>query len=326
MSFLIGDQLNKTKIGVIGAGRWGKKHIDEYSKIKNVELTWVSDLREENLNSCQKQYQVQNVTTNYNDVLSSDVEAVSICTSNETHFKVCKESLEAGKHVLVEKPLTLQSKKAYKLVDVARESNRLLAVGHIFRYNNAINEVKKLIENNFFGNLYYLRLQWTIQWLVQLYPDKPLDIIVDMTPHLYDIMNYLTGLWPKKITCFGKAFIKKEFEDTAFIICEFPNNILTHTEISWTLPEKVREIDVVGSKACGKIQAVSQEVTVFEQSNEGIKLDIKENNTLKSELEHFIDAVQNGSILSNDGAVGAKTVELIECTRKSLGQGKTIII
>jgi len=222
--------------------------------------------------------------------------------------------------------LTLQSKKAYKLVDVARESNRLLAVGHIFRYNNAINEVKKLIENNFFGNLYYLRLQWTIQWLVQLYPDKPLDIIVDMTPHLYDIMNYLTGLWPKKITCFGKAFIKKEFEDTAFIICEFPNNILTHTEISWTLPEKVREIDVVGSKACGKIQAVSQEVTVFEQSNEGIKLDIEENNTLKSELEHFIDAVQNGSILSNDGAVGAKTVELIECTRKSLEQGKTIII
>ena len=90
-------------------------------------------------------------------------------------------------------------------------------------------EVKKLVENNYFGDLFYLRLQWTIQWMPELYPDKQLDIIVDMMPHLYDIMNYITGLWPKNITCFGKAFIKKDLEDTAFILCEFPNNIITHS-------------------------------------------------------------------------------------------------
>ena len=323
MSFLIGDHL---KVGVIGVGRWGKKHIDEYSQMKDIELTWISDLVEENIKKCQEQFNIKNITNDYNDILSSDVEAVSICTSNETHYKVCKDALLAGKNVLVEKPLTLDPKEAYELVDIAKQSNKLLAVGHIFRYNNAINEAKKLIENKALGDIYYLRLQWTIQWMPQIYPDKKLDIIVDMMPHLYDIMNYLTDLWPNKITCFGKAFIKKDLEDTAFIFCEFPNNIMTHSEISWTLPEKVREVDVIGSKASVKIQAVSQQINLFECTNEGKKLEIKENNTLGDELSSFIEAVKKGSVVRNDGAIGAKTVELVEATRKSLEQEKTIIL
>jgi predicted dehydrogenase len=323
MNFTIGDKL---KIGVIGAGRWGKKHIDEYSKMKDVELIWVSDLSKNNLNYCKSNYNIENVTTDYQDLLSSDVEAVSICTSNETHFEVCKDALIAGKHVLVEKPLTLQPNKAYKLVEIAKQSNKLLAVGHLFRYNNAINEVRKLIENKFFGDLCYLRFQWTIQWMPEIYPDKKLDIIVDMMPHLYDIMNYLTGLWPKKITCFGKDFIKKGLEDTAYIICEFTKNIMTHSEISWTLPEKVREVDVIGSKACAKIQAVSQKAIIFEGSNDGKILDIKENNTLGDELRCFIDAIKNNSKLTNDGEIGAKTVELVQVTRKSLETNETITL
>jgi predicted dehydrogenase len=323
MNILIGDNL---KIGVIGAGRWGKKHIDEYSKMKDVELLWVSDLSEKSLNFCKSNYNIENVTTDYNDILTSDVDAVSICTSNETHFDVCKDALIADKHVLVEKPLTLQTKKALKLVDIAKQSNKLLAVGHLYRYNNAINEVKKLIESNYLGELYYLRLQWTIQWMPEIYPDKKLDIVVDMMPHLYDIMNYLTGLWPKKITCTGKDFIKKDLEDTAYIICEFPKNIITHSEISWTLPEKVREVDVIGSRACAKIQAVSQKAMIFERSNEGRPLNIKENNTLGDELRSFIDAIKNNSIITNDGEIGAKTVELVEATRKSLETNKTITL
>ncbi|KYK22477.1 hypothetical protein AYK24_02055 [Thermoplasmatales archaeon SG8-52-4] len=294
--------------------------------MKDVELLWVSDLSEENLKFCKENYNIKNVTNNYNDILSSDVEAVSICSSNETHFDICKNVLLAGKNALVEKPLALKSKNAYELVEIAKQSKKLLAVGHIFRYNNAINEVKNLIENKFFGDLFYLRLQWTIQWMPQIYPDKKLDIIVDMMPHLYDISNYLTGLWPNKITCFGKAYLKEDLEDTAFIFCEFPNNIFTHCEISWTLPEKVREVDVVGSKACVKIQAVSQEITVFENSNQGKKLKIKENNTLGDEIKHFIVAVKNNLNVTNNGEIGAKTVELVEATRKSLDIGKTIVL
>ena len=216
-------------------------------------------------------------------------------------------------------------KEAYELIDLAEEQKKILAVGHIYRYNNAINHVKSLIEKNYFGDLYYLRMQWTIQWLVEMYPDKKLDIIVDMMPHMYDIMNYLTGLWPEKITCFGKAFMKKEFEDTAYIYCEFPNNLMTHTEISWTLPEKVRQVDVIGSNATAKIQAIPQTIEVFEKSNEGKMLDIKASNALGDELKEFLDAVKTGKKLVNDGLVGAKTVELMVKTRESMEKGEEII-
>ena len=318
---MIGDSL---KVGVIGAGRWGQKHIQEYLKIKDAELSWVSDISKDSLSECKQKYNIKNISDDYNDVLESDVEAVSICTSNETHYNVCKDALLAGKNVLVEKPLTLDPKKAYELVELAKKKKKILAVGHIFRYNNAINEVKKLVDKNYFGDIYYLRLQWTIQWMPQIYPDKKLDIIVDMMPHLYDIMNYLTGLWPKKITCFAKAYLKKDLEDTAYIFCEFPKNIMTHSEISWTLPEKVRQVDLIGSKACAKIQAVNQKVTLFENSNQGRILPVKENNTLGDELLFFINAVEKGLPISNNGQVGAKTVELIEATKKSLEKKTSI--
>jgi len=323
MTFLTGDNL---KIAVIGAGRWGRKHIDEYSKMKDVDLSWVSDLDENSIKEIKDRYKVDNVTTDYEEILSSDVEAVNICTSNKTHFEIGKKALEAGKDILVEKPLTEKKEDAYELVRIAKENNKILAVGHIFRYNNAINEVKKLIDKNYFGKLYYLRLQWTIQWMPQIYPNKKLDIIVDMMPHLYDIMNYLTGLWPEKITCFANAYIKKDLEDTSYIICQFPNNIMTHSEISWTLPEKVRGVDLIGSDATAKIQAVSQKVKLFKGSNEGEELKIKENNTLGDELRYFINAVKNKKDLTNNGLVGAKTVELVDATKKSLNQRKTIVL
>ena len=316
----------KIKVGVIGAGRWGQKHIEEYLNIKGVDLSWVCDISEENLKSCKEKFKIKNTSKDYFDVLDSDAEAISVCTSNETHYKICKDGLNAGKNVIVEKPLTVNFREAYELVDIAKNQKKILAVGHLFRYNNAINHVKKLINENYFGDLFYLRLQWTIQWLIEIYPDKKLDIIFDMMPHMYDIMNYLTGLWPKSITCLGKAFMKKEFEDTAYIICEFPKNIMTHTEISWTLPEKVRQVDIIGRKATAKINVLPQNIEIFEKSNEGKKVSIKPNNTLNDELKSFIDAIKTGETLVNDGLVGAKTVELTLKTRESLQKNKTIII
>ena len=101
---------------------------------------------------------------------------------------------------------------------------------------------------------------------------------------------------------------------------------MTHSEVSWTLPEKIREVDVIGREACAKIQCLSQEVKLFRDENVGKNLDIKANNTLKDELEHFINTIDKGGVLLNNGKIGAKTIELIEKTRESLKQGKTITL
>jgi len=320
MNFSIGDHLKKIKIGIIGVGRWGKKHVEEYSKMGNVDLLWISDIRKENLDFCRDKYKIPHVSEDYHDVLSSDVDAVSICTINETHFDICKDALKSGKHVLIEKPLTLNSKEAYKLVDIAKDENRLLAVGHIFRFNNAIIEAKKYAKENFYNELFYLRLQWTDF----VYPKPIIEIVFDMMPHAFDVMNFILESWPYKINCFARGFRKKELEDTAHIICEFPNNIMTHTETSWTLPEKTRQIDVVGKSHCLKIDCMNQKVKIFYEGKIKGELPVQPNNTLYDELIHFLDAIEQGSFLSNDGETGAKVVELLEKSRESLEKGKTI--
>lgn len=302
-------------------GRWGKKHVDEYSKINNIDLLWVSDLHKENLEFCQKNYHVPHVTTNYHELLSSDVDAVSICTLNETHYDVVRNALEAGKHVLVEKPLTMNSKKAFKLVDIAHETNKLLAVGHIFRFNNAIIEAKKYAKQHFFNDIFYLRLQWTDF----VYPEQIKEIVFDMMPHAFDVMNFLLETWPTKITCIAKGFRRKDYEDTAHVICEFPHNIMTHTETSWTLPEKSRIIDIVGRDDCLKIDCLNQKVKLFDNGVFQREIPVQPNNTLRDEILHFLDAVEKGSVVSNDAASGAKVVEALENTRKSLEKGKTVV-
>lgn len=322
MNFSIGDPLKKIKIGVIGAGRWGKKHIDEYARMPNVDLLWVSDLRQENLQVSKNTYHVPHVTENYHDILSSDMDAVSICTLNETHYDVCRDALNAGKHVLVEKPLTMNSKEAYKLVDLAKEQQKLLAVGHIFRFNNAIIEAKNYTKQHFFDNIFYLRLQWTDF----VYPEQVKEIVFDMMPHAFDVMNFLLETWPMKITCFAQGFRDKAWEDTAHILCEFPSSIMTHTETSWTFPEKTRTIDIVGRDECLKIDCLNQKVKRFHNGVFQGELTVQPNNTLRDELRHFIDAIEKGTVVSNDGLAGAKVVEALECSRKSLEKKKTVVL
>ena len=305
---------------MIGVGRWGKKHVDEYSKIHSVDLSWASDLRKENLEFCQKNYHIPHVTAEYHDLLASDVDAVSICTLNETHFDVVRDALHAGKHVLVEKPLTMNSKEAYKLVEMAKDANRLLAVGHIFRFNNAIIEAKKYAKQHFFSDIFYLRLQWTDF----VYPEQIKEIVFDMMPHAFDVMNFILETWPTKISCFAQGFRDKDWEDTAHIICEFPNHVMTHTETSWTLPEKARIIDIVGRSDCLKIDCLSQKVKIFHNGALQGELAVQPNNTLRDEILHFLDAVEKGSVVSNDGLSGAKVVEALECSRKSLEKGKPV--
>lgn len=152
----------KYNVGVIGVGYWGRKIVDEYTKVEDVALVGVSDLEEKNLQFCAERYGVKNGFTDYRKLLAlKDLNAVNICTPNQMHYRITKEALEAGKHVLVEKPITLNSKEGRELVELAQKKKLTLSVGHIFRFNNALHEVRRLIkEENYFGKLYLIECNW----------------------------------------------------------------------------------------------------------------------------------------------------------------------
>jgi len=321
--------MRRLNVAVIGVGYWGKKIVSEYERLakKNasVSLHSVCDFLEENLKFCEGNYGVPYLKKYHKEVVASpEIDAVNICTPNETHYEICREALEAGKHVLVEKPMTLNSGEAYKLVDLARAKNLVLSVGHIFRFNRALDKVRSLVKSGFFGDLFWLRLQWTSL----MPPIEGRDIITDLAPHPFDILNFLLDVWPLKITCKAKAYRREKLEETAHIIAEFKNNVMANIELSWLLPGKTRIVSIIGSKRFAKIDCLTQEVKAFENGH-FYNIPVKRNNTIEAELEHFIECIRNNHTLNNgylnqnSGLLGANVVRLLEIARKSLEEERT---
>jgi len=282
------------------------------------------DVSEKKLEECKKIYGIPNkkLINDYKTVInSSNIDAVHICTPNETHYNICKEALLSGKHVLIEKPMTTDAKQAYELVDLATSENLVLQVGLIYRFNNALKKIKELIQQKYFGNIFYVKLRWTT-----LMP-SPInrDIIFDLVPHPLDILNYLFEKWPTKITCKAKSYRRKELEEVAYIIAEFNENLMANIEVSWLQPEKIREISIIGSARCATVDCLNQVIQIYEnEENKAFTLENEANNTIKTELNHFIDCIQNKQKSSNSGLIGAINVGMLEYIKKSLHEGRTI--
>ncbi len=314
--------MTKYNVGVIGVGYWGRKIVDEYTKVENVDLVGVSDLDEKNLQFCAERYGVKNGFTDYKKLLvMKDLHAVNICTPNQMHYKLTKEALEAGKHVLVEKPITLNSKEGKELVELAQKKKLTLSVGHIFRFNNALHEVKRLIkEENYFGKLYLIECDWLN--LEKAFPDR--DVLFDLAPHMFDIQNYLTDQWPVEISCTGGPFRRKEGEETAYVASKYKDGMISMANISWLVPKKTRQIFIAGETKSALIDAVAQKITVYES---GYTKDIliNPNNTIRDELIHFVSSFSDPTNETrNSGTIGVKTVELIEAAKRSMSEGRVI--
>jgi predicted dehydrogenase len=312
----------KFNVGVIGVGYWGKKIVDEFSKIENVSLMGVSDLDEKNMAFCRERYGVATGFASYKDLLAQkDLHAVSISTPNQLHYQICKDALEMGKHVLVEKPITLTSKEGKELVELAQRKGLTLSVGHIFRFNNALAEVRRLIkEEKFFGKLFLMELTWTN--LEKPWGDR--DVLYDLAPHMFDIQNYLLNQWPEEISCMGGPYRRREGEETAYVLSKYKDGMIAMSNVSWLIPKKTRQVMLVGENRSAIIDAVAQEVTVHE-SGYTYKLGIERNNTIRDELVHFVKSIGDPMTETrNSGSVGVKTVELIEAAKRSMAEKKSI--
>ena len=311
------------EIGVLGVGYWGRKIVDEWTNIPNVKVKAVSDLSKKNLELARDRYGVETLVQDYHEVLAiPSIKAVNVCLPNQLHYPACKEALEAGKHVLVEKPLTLSSEEGRTLVALAEQKGLTLSVGHIYRFNNALSEVRRLIKEKFFGNVYLIELEWTN--LEQPFADR--DVIVDLAPHYFDIINFLTDEWPCRVTCIAKPFRRKELEETAYIISELKSGIVSHATLSWLSPKKVRQISVIGESRSAYIDAVGQEIMIHE-SGYTYKLGIERNNTIRTELLHFVQSISEPQTETrNSGMIGVRTVELIEKTKESIAKGSSITL
>lgn len=322
---MLGDSVN---IGVIGAGYWGKKVITEYLVLSkgnpDVNLRRVCDIQKQSLRYCSEGLRIpeKRLTTNYKEIINSDdIHAVHICTPNETHYQICKEALMSRKHVLLEKPMTLLSQQAFELLNLAEKEDLVLQVGYIFRFNNALRKVRRLIKEGFLGKPYYLKFQWTT--LIQPSPDR--DIIFDLGPHPIDITNFLLGMWPTNVVCKAHAYTRTKLPEMAYATAELDGDIIVNLELSWLHPGKVRQLDIIGSKRSASIDCLNQKVEIFRDNGaDGNRIHVKENNTILDELDNFIQRIRGPGQDLNSGHVGPMNVSVLESLKDSIVKNRTV--
>ena len=325
-------------LGVIGAGPWGKNHIRIYQEIENVSLKAVSDINGNLLKELKQTYKFE-TTPDYKKIISDpNIHAVSICTPASTHFKITKEALLAEKNVLVEKPLTINSKEAEELVEIAEEKKLVLAVGQVFRFDPSILKIKKNIEKGTFGKVYSISLAR----MGLKNPRADVGAILNYAVHDLDIMCDVLGKeYPEEITATTSHPLNREYEDLAIISARFGNGTLGYCQVSWLIPKKIREFWLIGEKKSAHIDPINLELEIFEAgivpkyedfgtfkliTKEGLahKPKIEKKEPLKEELKHFIDCVENKRKPMIDGEVGLRTIKMAEAALLSAKEKRTI--
>jgi UDP-N-acetylglucosamine 3-dehydrogenase len=317
----------KINLAVIGAGYWGRKVIGEYlaleQKDPDFSLVKVCDLLYDNLIYCKEMLKVdkEKLSNQVQDVIDSpEINAVHICTPNETHFTLGSKALFSGKNVLLEKPMSLTTKDAWGLCTLAESKQLTLQVGHIYRFNNALKKMRELMVQNYLGDIFYLKMQWTTLMPSQLNR----DIIFDLGPHPVDIMNYLLGEWPQRVSCSARGYRKGAIEEMAYLTMDFPQNILAQVELSWLQPGKVRELNIIGSKRSATIDCVGQTIIVHEDNDHRQPIEVSVNNTIFDETQHFITSIRDENNHKNPGSVGASNIAVLESLKESKAKGKFI--
>jgi UDP-N-acetylglucosamine 3-dehydrogenase len=313
---------NAIGVGVVGAGYWGRKLAGEYLAAERrgtLKLIKVCDSSVAALGALLVTKETSSIgqdrlTQEIREILDdSRISAVHIATPNHTHYPLAKMALEAGKNVLVEKPMTLNSREAYELVELAASRELVLHVGHIFRFNSALRTARQVLQSGGIGRVFYARVQWTDYGY---FPDR--EIIFDLGPHPVDVLNLLLDAWPSQVSGFARAYRNsREHEEVAYVIAEFQSGVFAHIELSWLHPSKAREVSLVGYDGTLVVDCVNQRVFRSRKGDTN-ELPVSANNTIESEIQHFIDCVSRKEISPESGLIGARTVEVLEAIRDSM--------
>jgi predicted dehydrogenase len=296
-------------VGVIGIGYWGKKVVGEYIDLARegvIDGVGICDVRAEVLDGYRENIVAKE--TDVNAFLENEtIDAVHICVNNKEHYPVAKKALTEGTHVLIEKPMTVDARTAYDLVELSAQTGLILQVGHIFRFANVIRKAKELASSGYFGEIRYLTLKWTT-----LMPSPPgVDIIWDLLPHPLDMLHFLTGAWPTSWQTMVRAYTRDRPSEATFINLAY-DDFMANIELSWVTPERKRLLGIIGSERSAKIECVRQMMHVFEGNTNQLDLPVEGNNTIREEAVNFIDSVKTGKMMFNSHIIGAKNVDIIE--------------
>ena len=236
---------NVINIGVIGYGYWGPNLVRNFLEIPGAKVRMVSDFKPELLAKVQARYPSIQVTTDCRDIFAdSKIDAVAIATPVSTHFDLALAALKAGKHVLVEKPMTVTSEQALRLIEEAERRNLVLMVDHTFVYTGAVRKMRELVATDGLGDIYYYDSVRVNLGLFQ----HDVNVLWDLAVHDLSIMDYVLQSKPHSVSATGISHIPGKPENIAYLTLFFDSNLIAHLHANWLAPVKVRRTLISGSQ------------------------------------------------------------------------------
>ena len=280
------------KVGVIGAGRWGRNHLRVYSQL-DCELVGLADVNPE-VKDIANEHGI-GFYTDYEKLLPV-VDAVSVVVPTDLHFDVVMDCLNAGKHVMVEKPITMNSEGTQELVSLAQEKDLVLMAGYLFRFNAATRKLRELMRDA--GDIHYITARYVHS---SKPPRKDSGVVFNFAVHLIDILSFILERPPQSVFCKNINYLSQEREDSALIVLDY-GDIVANLEVGWFHPLKKRDMWVISSKEKIYVDFLEQMITrhPIKVSYSGVSAEkevieeFPKNEPLKAELEHFIDCVKEG--------------------------------
>jgi len=330
-------------IGIIGAGYWGPNLVRNFNLQKDCKVLLVADAKPERRDFIGAHYPgLGTVATGEELIADSRIDAVVIATPVAMHFDLAKRALSAGRHVLLEKPMTASAAEAEKLIELAESKNLRLMVDHTFIYTGAVRKIKELVDSGTMGDLLYFDSVRVNLGLFQ----HDVNVIWDLAPHDVSIMDYLMPDRAAGVSAIGRRHFGSAVEDIAYMTVVFNSSAIAHFHINWIAPVKVRTTLIGGTRRMVVYDDMepSEKIKVYDK---GVELITDEETVRKTLIEYrvgdmtapkidgtealrlmsreFLDAILENRAPLTDGHAGYRIVRVLEGANKSLANNGQVI-
>ena len=312
--------MKKLNVAVIGTGIWGINHVRVYKELDSFNLVAICDVNKERVKAVAEKNNAIPYTDSSLMLKREEIDAVSVCTWSTVLAKQALMSLEAGKHVLVEKPMAASVSEGESLLKVAESSGLILTVGFLMRFIPGLQRIRENIQNKSIGDLVSASAKRVSQW-----PERIGDVgvVKDISIHDIDVMRYISNEDPVNVYAKTGSRSYRKFEDFAQIMLTYESGKSAFIESNWLTPYKTRTLSVTGSEAIMRLDYLTQELWI-ENEKESLQPRFTVSEPLKEELQHFSDCILYKKTPITTGLDGVKALQIATAALKSSAENRVI--
>ena len=302
----------KVNVGVIGCGFWGKNHVRVFNEITQCNLLSVADTDSKKARIIGEQYRVKWYSDPMKLIENPAIDFISICSPTVTHAALALDAVKAGRHILVEKPMTSTSDEAKQVIAAAQKTNVYVMVGFIERFNPAVRYAEQMIKEKKIGTPVLASAKRVSRWPIRI---GDVGVVKDLAIHDIDLICHI---FQNQVTqVFASAgSLMHTHEDFANIMMQFQGGKSAFIEVNWLTPRKIRRLIITGTEGIIQVEYITQKVTL-ENQKMVVTPFFQNAEPLKLELEHFVTSIAIDQAPSPNGEDGLHALTLCEAALHS---------